>query len=153
MTDMNTIKKAELSATQDQSHLLKQMVRYGIAGVLGATLHTGILVLLVQWLDLNPTLSTTVGFIVTVVVTFHINKHWTFDTREIASTALYRYVIISCIGLALNAGCMHLTTITFNLHYLIGQGIVIVLIPINNFILNYYWTFKPTPSPSAQSRY
>jgi putative flippase GtrA len=118
--------------------------RYGCVGLVGTAVHVGIMVLLVEVYGIRPTVSSVAGFIVTVVISYFLNRFWTFAHQATSRWAFPRYVIVSCMGVVLTFGLMSLALDILHWHYLYGQVLVILVIPATNFVLNYLWTFSPS---------
>lgn len=116
--------------------------RYACVGVLGTIIHVGIMVLLVEVFSIRPAVSSTIGFIVTVIVSYFLNLNWTFGHKALSHWAFAKYVVVSCIGVVLTFGLMTLAIEVLEWHYLYGQILVVIAIPTTNFILNYFWTFS-----------
>lgn len=126
----------------NKNNLIEKFSKYFIVGIIGTTTHIGILLWLVEVFKFNHILASTVGFILTVIISYCLNYRWTFKSREKHTIALLRYTIVSMIGLSLNTCIMFLSVNVFGLWYLIGQAITVLIIPATNFILNSYWSFK-----------
>ena len=124
------------------NNLIKKFTKYFIVGIMGAFTHLSILILLVEVFKCNYILSSTVGFVLTVIVSYCLNYRWTFNSRGSHARSLPRYTIVSLIGLCLNTCIMLLVVNIFGLWYLIGQAVTVIIIPATNFILNSYWSFK-----------
>jgi putative flippase GtrA len=122
--------------------MIRKITRYAIVGFLGTLTHIGILVALVEALHQEPVFSSTVGFMVALVLSYFLNRNWTFQTNLGHSYALTRYVIISLLGLLLNSGIMYLTVNILGWWYLLGQFTVILIVPASNFWLNSSWSFR-----------
>jgi putative flippase GtrA len=127
--------------TAGMSMIIK-FVKYSIVGILGATLHTGTLIFLVEILKQNPLVSSAAGFLTALIVQYFMNYLWTFRSDQNHRYALPRYVFVSVTGLAMNVSIMYITVNIFGWWYLIGQAIAIILVPISNFLLNYSWSFR-----------
>lgn len=126
----------------DKSHVLKLFL-YGIIGLVGTLIHFSVLVLLVELFHLEPVLSSSIGFIVTVIVSFYLNRRFTFRTKSNQTTVTFiKYTVVSCSGFILNSVIMYGAVHILSLHYSIAQAIVVAVLPISNFLLNNYWTFK-----------
>ena len=121
---------------------VRKFSRYAIVGIIGTFIHLSILAFLVENLHHSPIISSTIGFLVTVVVSYLLNYNWTFRSKGKHIVVLARYTTVSLIGLCLNTGIMYLVVDIFSLWYGIGQTISIILIPISNFFLNSKWSFK-----------
>lgn len=116
-------------------------LRYGLVGILGTFSHLGVLTALVERGQLDPVLASTLGFIVALLVSYGLNHRWTFRSSHGHRTALPRYIAVSLTGLGLNTGLMYVTVHILGWWYLAGQMTVIAIVPITNFILNFYWAF------------
>lgn len=119
-----------------------KMFKYGLVGVLGAFIHFGVLVLLVEKFQVVPVLSSSIGFVIVVVISYVLNKYWTFQTKNKSFSEFTKYMIVSCSGLVMNIVIMYFSVDVFHLDYIIGQLIVTFIIPLSNYTLNHLWTFK-----------
>ena len=118
------------------------IVRYVVVGVLGTAIHFGILAALVEWFHMDPVLSSGIGFVVTLIVSYVLNHTWTFRSTARHRSALPRYVAVSVLGLGLNTAVMYLAVRVLGLWYVAGQALVVVVVPATNFVLNRSWSFR-----------
>ncbi|WP_374019214.1 GtrA family protein [Paenibacillus thiaminolyticus] len=121
--------------------MVKKMMKYGVVGVLGTLLHVGVLVLLVEWLGLNPIISSAIGFLLVLIVSYILNLLWTFGETRGGRSAFIKYAVVSSVGLLMNTGVMYVAVEWMRWPYVLGQLLVIFVVPPINFLLNYYWTF------------
>lgn len=123
------------------------IVRYGIVGVMGTLIHFLVLLLLVRNYALSPILASSLGFIVVLLISYQLNKYWTFNQQKTQdkSTQFLKYSVVSGCGLILNTSVMYVSIEWLHLHYVIGQALVIVVVPIFNYIFNRNWTFRAIP--------
>ena len=122
---------------------MNKLFTYGIIGLLGTFIHFSTLVFLVEILNLDPVISSSIGFIFTVIISFILNKKFTFKIKTSTNSILFiKYTIVSLTGFFLNSFIMYFTVHLLSIHYSIGQAIVIIVLPISNFLLNNYWTFN-----------
>lgn len=119
-----------------------KLIKYGIVGVGGTFIHIGILTLFVEYFLCDPVISSTIGFIATVIFSYYLNYNWTFKSNKKHSVAFPRYALVSLSGLLLNTLIMFISVNVMFLWYGIGQLIAIILIPISNFTFNFYWSFR-----------
>lgn len=122
--------------------IILKFSKYSIVGVIGTIIHFGILTALVEFFWIDAVLSSAVGFIVTVVISYFLNQYWTFKSRNKILYSLPRYFIVSCSGLGINTAVMYTSVNIFHLWYIFGQALVILIIPFYNFILNLNWSFR-----------
>lgn len=121
---------------------LKKILKYGIVGLLGTFIHFGILLILVELFLIHPVLSSSIGFIVVVVISYFLNKKWTFQSENGGYNEFIKYLIVSCSGLVINTVIMYCSVNIFQFEYFVGQLIVTIVIPLSNYTLNSFWTFK-----------
>ncbi|MCY9513106.1 GtrA family protein [Paenibacillus apiarius] len=118
-----------------------KIVKYGVVGALGTLLHFSVLILLVEWFGCNPIISSVIGFIIVLIISFFMNQRWTFGAGGMGRMAFIKYVAVSGIGLILNTAIVFVTVDLLQWPYVIGQLCVVAVVPPLNFVLNYYWTF------------
>ncbi|UQG54442.1 MULTISPECIES: GtrA family protein [unclassified Marinobacter] len=119
----------------------RQIIRYGITGLIGTTVHFGTLFFLVEIYAVDAVKASSCGFILTVIISYILNYFWTFKTRGNHLPTFIKYLSVSCSGLLLNALIMHVGVNNFGFHYGISQAFVVLVIPLTNYLINHYWTF------------
>ena len=117
-------------------------MRYAVVGVIGTVLHIGSLIGLVEWFNVDVVVSSVIGFIFALLVSYVLNRVWVFKSNRKHGPAMTRYVLVSLTGLSLNVGIMYLIADILHWWYGWGVGIVVIVVPITNFILNYSWSFS-----------
>jgi putative flippase GtrA len=118
-----------------------QFVKYGFVGVVGTVAHTGTLWLLTEQAGVNPLLSSTCGFCISLIISYYLNSVLTFK-RGFHIKVFLKYFFVSFTGLLLNLVILFMVQHVLHLNYMIGQLIAIVLVPILNYTLNKYWAFN-----------
>jgi putative flippase GtrA len=131
------------------------MFRYGISGVTGAVLQTLILYIWVSILGLQAHYlwGLVVGFCITIVVSFNLQKYWTFAGRahhHMPHRQFVFYTLTALGGLGLNTILLYFSKVIierlgldfFHVWYLIAQVIIIFIVAICTFLANYFITFK-----------
>lgn len=117
-------------------------LKYAIVGVIGTVIYLLILIVLIEVLKYEPVISSTIGFIIIVIISYWLNYRWTFNSNSRHLVAFPRYAVVSVIGLGLNASIIFIAVNVFHLWYGIGQIVSFIVIPLCNFSLNSYWSFK-----------
>lgn len=89
-------------------------------------------------------ISTSVAFILSFVVSFTLQKFWTFRNYEQNQMAsqLVLYLINAFIGLNLNGWLMHFLVNRFGVWYILAQIIVNLSIGFYNFLIYKFIIFK-----------
>ena len=120
-----------------------KLARYIVVGVIGTAIHFGVLIALVELWGVEAVTASTIGFIVTLVVSYLLNHRWTFRSDRGHLSAMPRYTVVSVCGLLLNSAIMYVTVHVLGLWYILGQCLVVVVVPLTNFLFNYHWSFRP----------
>ncbi len=81
------------------SNLWGQILRFGVVGGVGFVIDGALLWLLI-WADVNPYLARAMSFPVAVVVTWVLNRNWTFRASRCASNKgqFRRYFAVQVTG-------------------------------------------------------
>lgn len=127
--------------------LTQQLVRYLVAGGMGTLTHLAILALCVEQFAWPPVAGAVAGFVGALTVSYVLNHHWAFKSQRSHIASLWRYMLVSLGGLALNASMMAALVHYLHWWYFTAQLSVIFIVPAINFVLNRSWAFdaaKPT---------
>jgi putative flippase GtrA len=122
--------------------MLKKFTKYATVGAIATLIYMGILVALVEILQLDPVLSSVIAFIFILIGSYYANRSWTFRSNRTHGYTFPRYIMVSLSGLLLNTGLMFLTVNILGWWYISGQMIALAAVPLSNFILNFYWSFR-----------
>ncbi len=119
-----------------------QAGRYLVAGGLGTLVHLGLMTFCVELMGMTPVAGAVAGFVAAVMVSYGLNHHWTFQSSRSPLQSFWRFLVISIMGLLMNAGMMHSLVHYLGWWYLNAQLSVILIVPATNFLLNRYWSFS-----------
>lgn len=130
------------------------LIRYGISGVIGAIVQTLVLYIWVSVLGLRDHYlwGLVVGFCVTLCISFSLQKYWTFaDKVHSRLPRQFMFYTLTALGsLLLNAVLLYISKQIlegqgfdfFDKWYLIAQIIIIFMVAVCSFLVNYFVTFK-----------
>lgn len=124
----------------------KSIVKFFISGSLAGSVDLLALYFfhgIVRW---EIVLSTSLAFLFSFMVSFVLQKLWTFrnyNSKRLPHQ-LVLYIGFTFISLNLNAFGMHLLVNNWNVWYLLSQIIVNILLGIINFFIYKYIVFKNT---------
>ena len=126
-------------------NLLTQFIKFGLVGGINTVLSYAITNIGFYVLNLHEQISNVIAFVITVFISFILNKKFVFKQEEKRSfwKSLFKvYASYSITGLFLTAILLYVEEQIFNIpHYVATLMNLIVTIPIN-FILNKLWAFK-----------
>lgn len=121
----------------------QQFVSFLMVGGLATALQYLILIALVQLGSADVVMASSIGFAISAIFNYLLNRRMTFRSSRAHTQALPRFMVVACTGLILNALCLSLLHDQVGLHYLIAQVIATIVTLVWNFVLNRLWTFSP----------
>lgn len=129
-----------------RSELVTQVLRFGVVGALGFIVDGGLLWFFVS-VGVNPYLARALSFPAAVVVTWAINRNWTFAaTRGAAASGQFRkYFGVQLVGALTNYAAYSAVLGTFGTEdsiIFIGFAIGSVLGAVLNFLGARYIAFR-----------
>lgn len=116
--------------------LFKQIVKFGIVGVICFGIDYGLMVLLTEVGGLDYLLSCGVSFSISVVVNYLLSMRFVFVSREGNSKAkeFSLFVILSIVGLLLTEMLMWLSVERLEFHYMLSKVAVTGIVMVFNFV-------------------
>ena len=122
---------------------MKQFIQFGFVGAVNTVLNYLIYLALVSFLAADPVVANGIGYFVTSVIAFFLNKQWVFkkDSQAIHKTLLKFYVTYGSsliITMLLSALFAHVILVH---EYLIPALCLCVTVPYN-FLLSKLWVFR-----------
>lgn len=131
----------------------KSIIKFFITGSLSGSMDLLTLFVLHQLLGKNIIISTSVAFIVAFLISFSIQKLWTFRNHSQNKLArqLVLYIINAFISLGLNGLAMHYLVVNLELWYLLAQIIVNLFLGLINFITYKYIIFRVDQNENKNS--
>lgn len=84
--------------------LIEQIMKFGVVGVIAFVIDFGVMVFLTEVFSIDPVISATVSFIISVVFNYAASMCYVFSHREGMSRTreFVIFVVLSAIGLGIN---------------------------------------------------
>ena len=84
--------------------LIEQIMKFGVVGVIAFVIDFGVMVGLTEVFGIDPVLSATVSFIISVIFNYAASMRYVFSHREGMSRTreFVIFVVLSAIGLGIN---------------------------------------------------
>lgn len=120
----------------------RQFLFFALIGVINTLIHGGVLVLAVEHLGVNIVLSHFLAFIFANACSYFMNSRLTFKVSLSLSRYL-RFFLASMLALSLTL-VLAWASNHWELHYLNGFFLIVVLVPILNFFAMKFWAFSTT---------
>ena len=84
--------------------LIEQIMKFGVVGVIAFVIDFGVMVFLTEVFGIDPVISATVSFIISVIFNYAASMRYVFSHREGMSRTreFVIFVVLSAIGLGIN---------------------------------------------------
>lgn len=84
--------------------LIEQIMKFGVVGVIAFVIDFGMMVFLTEVFGIDPVISATVSFIISVIFNYAASMRYVFSHREGMSRTreFIIFVVLSAIGLGIN---------------------------------------------------
>ena len=119
------------------------MIKFGFVGFLCFFIDWGIMVFLTEVFGINPLISSTISFTVSVTVNYILSVTFVFETDKNANkgSQFVIFVLLSIVGLGVNELCMWLGTDLLGIHYMITKVGATAVVMVYNFITRKIFLF------------
>lgn len=117
-------------------NLVKQFAKFSVVGVTAFVIDYGLMVLLTELFGINYLISSTISFCVSTVFNYFASMRYVFTHKEQMSRhrEFVIFVVLSIIGLGLNALGMKVGVDVLHIHYMITKIFVTALVSVYNFV-------------------
>lgn len=113
--------------------LIKQIIKFGIVGVIAFIIDYGTLVILKELFNINLFISTEIAFIISVIVNYILSIKFVFDVKN-KNNNFIPFIILSFIGLLLTELIMYIGVDKIEINYLIVKIVATIIVMVFNFI-------------------
>jgi putative flippase GtrA len=122
----------------------RKFVTFALVGTMTTAMQYAILILAVELLHADPVLSSCLGFLISAIVSYLLNYHFTFRSDHSHFGAVTRFAIVYGIGLLLNGSIMQFLVHSLHVTYLVSQVAATAIVLMWNFLGSALWTFGRT---------
>jgi putative flippase GtrA len=121
--------------------LKRQLFRFVLVG-LAATITTyATLIIGVELFDVAAVTASIVGYALGVLVNYWLNYRYTFGSSKKHTFVLPRFLMVTAVGMMLNAFIMYAGIHWFQLNYLLAQLFAVMIVMTWSFSANRLWAF------------
>lgn len=123
---------------------MRRLFSYGAVGAVSSAIYFFCTVFFIETVGISPIISSGVAYAASFIFSFFVNHHFVFRSKKNISKTVVRFSLVSAFGFCLTTLVMFLIVEIFKIPYLYGVAVVLVVIPLSNFLLNLRWTFGDT---------
>lgn len=122
----------------------RRVLKFIVAGGTGAVVNLSILFCLTDLLHVYYLLSSVVSFIVSVGVSFVLQKYWAFRdrTENAEKTRAVTYLVMQISNLGINTLLLYISVSIFGFWYLAAQVVISLLIAVSTYQVNRMLIFR-----------
>lgn len=116
--------------------LIVQLFKFGIVGVIAFAVDYGFMVLFTEVFGIHYMASSTISFLISVVVNYLLSMRYVFQRKEDLDrkAEFIIFVILSAVGLGVNELCMWLFTSKLGIAYYFSKIGATAIVMIWNFV-------------------
>ena len=124
----------------------RQFIKYLLVGALVVAVNLSVLYALTEFVHIFYLLSAVCAFAVSFVVSFILQKYWTF--RDSSRKSVHRqaalYLFVQLVNLSLNTGLLYVFVTYLHVWYILSQALISLLLAIGIFAINKLFIFNRT---------
>ncbi len=132
---MLTKTKDILSDKVKMKHLVEQVLKFGVVGVIAFFIDYSLLYVLTEFCHIHYMISSTISFSISLIFNYIASIYWVFDVRQKQTIKeILVFIILSVIGLGINQFVMYLMTDIGNIYYMFSKLVATAIVMVWNFI-------------------
>lgn len=121
----------------------KEVLKFLSVGLLCLSFNTLILDILINKLQIQYLIATTIGFFLSNLLGFFLNKYYTFKAFQTNIwRELYKYYAVMGSSFLVNLGSMFFLVTLIKINPIISSLIIAVSLTSYNYIMHTKWSFK-----------
>ena len=122
--------------------IFNRFVRFALLGLIPTAAYYLFAISFVETGILKPAFALPLGFVAAVIISYQLNKHFTWKPDTPRSKHFQLYLLISVFGALTNYLLYALIVQLLEQSYLYAVLAVTFIIPVQNFLLNEKFNFK-----------
>lgn len=128
----------------DRFPRLRRVFKFGVAGAIATFADLFLLYIFHGVFSLNLIFSTSAAFILSFIISFILQKYWTFSNwhRESMYQQMFSYLMFTFFNLNINGWAMHFLVVNIHIQYLLSQIIVSLLIGVESYFVYKFFIFR-----------
>ena len=115
--------------------IFKQILKFGIVGVIATIIDFGLLYFLTDIANVHYLISSAISFVVSLIFNYYLSIKWVFDVRKKQTVIDFLlFVFLSIIGLIINEFILYFGVDLFNIYYMVCKIGATIIVMVYNFL-------------------
>lgn len=120
---------------------MRRLFTYGLIGGGVSLLYAGLVVLLVERLHVGAVAASVLAFCVTMPISYLGHSRFTFADRDRSLAGKLKFASATAVAFCAAPALMYAVTHWTHWPYLVGIGLIWVVIPLANYMVFFVWVF------------
>jgi len=120
---------------------LHQLIKFGLVGVINTLIGLGAIYVLMYFFSTNPFISNFIGYGMGALISFYLNKLWTFSDKKPITKVLPKYIFIIFVSYTFNLISIYLAISVLHINQYISQLLGICIYSIIMFLCLRFYVF------------
>jgi putative flippase GtrA len=121
--------------------VVRDFLRFTAVGVVATAVHYALLIGLTELAGVHPVIGTACGALIGGVVSYTLNRIYTFTARPAYMRGLVKFIVVISVGAGLNAAIVAFF-MWLGLYYIFAQFIATAIVLIWNFAVSRVVVFR-----------
>jgi putative flippase GtrA len=127
------------------TQLLRQSIRFAGVGIVNTTVGLSAIWAAMFWFKASPTLANAAGYAVGLVISFGLNRWWTFGSSARSAEQLPRFILVAALSYFINLGAVIVATSQFAVDAYLAQVLGVAMYTVASFFGCRWFVFAARP--------
>lgn len=124
-----------------------RILKFGTVGLVCFVIDFGITYLFKEKFKFNKFTANAIGFLISVVLNFTLNRIWTFQSHNAdIEMQFMKFISIASFALIINSVIIYLLNVKIRFNFYLSKLIAVFIVMFYNYSMNALFTFT-SPSP------
>lgn len=122
---------------------LERILKFGIVGSISFVIDFGTTYFCKERLKVNKFIANAIGFVISVIVNFSLNKYWTFNTTTSNyGVEFIKFIAITSFALIINSILIYLFNSKIKMNFYLSKLIAVFIVMFFNYSMHSIYTFN-----------
>lgn len=126
---------------------VERILKFGVVGSLCFVIDFGTTYVCKERLRLNKFIANAIGFIISVMVNYTLNKYWTFQaTNSATGVEFLKFIAITSFALIINSIIIYLLNVKIKMNFYLCKLVAVFVVMFFNYSMHSLYTFAQNTS-------